>query len=263
MDHEEARHLSTGPVAALPGRAGGRTTLACMSNEQPGRPPSPWARFARPTPTEPDRGEFPFGPPRPVHPEAGVADRGWPLDPSGAPSMPATRQQQPFFPQPTSTQPVVGQPVVGQSAAPTWDPDGRQVWAPPPGSTPDTVSAPDARPENAGLGSYFFPADDDWSSAPPRTDDEGRGLAIASIVFGVFFAPLGLVFGIVAARRARAAGRPATLALTGMVIASIVIVLSLAYAIAALDYYSQLATACAQLGPGDYVNGDGQTVSCG
>jgi hypothetical protein len=263
MDHEEARHLSTGPVAALPGRAGGRTTLACMSNEQPGRPPSPWARFARPTPTEPDRGEFPFGPPRPVHPEAGVADRGWPLDPSGAPSMPATRQQQPFFPQPTSTQPVGGQPVGGQVASPTWDPDGRQVWAPPPGSTPDTVSAPDARPENAGLGSYFFPADDDWSSAPPRTDDEGRGLAIASIVFGVFFAPLGLVFGIVAARRARAAGRPATLALTGMVIASIVIVLSLAYGIAALDYYSQLATACAQLGPGDYVNGDGQTVSCG
>ncbi|WP_156155606.1 hypothetical protein [Frigoribacterium sp. MEB024] len=234
-----------------------------MSNEQPGRPPSPWARFARPTPTEPDRGEFPFGPPRPVHPEAGVTDRGWPLDPSGAPSMPATRQQQPFFPQPTSTRPVGGQPVGGQSAAPTWDSDGRQVWAPPPGSTPDTVSAPDARPENAGLGSYFFPADDDWSSAPPRTDDEGRGLAIASIVFGVFFAPLGLVFGIVAARRARAAGRPATLALTGMVIASIVIVLSLAYAIAALDYYSQLATACAQLGPGDYVNGDGQTVSCG
>lgn len=228
-----------------------------MSNEQPGRPPSPWARFARPTPTEPDRGEFPFGPPRPVHPEAGVADRGWPLDPSGAPSMPATRQQQPFFPQPTSTEPVGGQ------AAPTWDSDGRQVWAPPPGSTPDTVSTPDARPENAGLGSYFFPADDDWSSAPPRTDDEGRGLAIASIVFGVFFAPLGLVFGIVAARRARAAGRPATLALTGMVIASIVIVLSLAYGIAALDYYSQLATACAQLGPGDYVNGDGQTVSCG
>lgn len=258
MDHEEARHLSKGPVAALPGRAGGRTTLACMSNEQPGRPPSPWARFARPTPTEPDRGEFPFGPPRPVHPEAGVADRGWPLDPSGAPSMPATRQQQPFFPQPTSTQ-----PVGGQAAAPTWDSDGRQVWAPPPGSTPDTVSAPDARPENAGLGSYFFPADDDWSSAPPRTDDEGRGLAIASIVFGVFFAPLGLVFGIVAARRARAAGRPATLALTGMVIASIVIVLSLAYGIALLDYYSQLATACAQLGPGDYVNGDGQTVTCG
>ncbi|WP_157489804.1 hypothetical protein [Frigoribacterium sp. Leaf44] len=234
-----------------------------MSNEQPGRPPSPWARFARPTPTEPDRGEFPFGPPRPVHPEAGVADRGWPLDPSGAPSMPATRQQQPFFPQPTSTQPVGGPPVGGQAAAPTWDSDGRQVWAPPPGSTPDTVSTPDARPENAGLGSYFFPADDDWSSAPPRTDDEGRGLAIASIVFGVFFAPLGLVFGIVAARRARVAGRPATLALTGMVIASIVIVLSLAYGIAALDYYSQLATACAQLGPGDYVNGDGQTVTCG
>lgn len=263
MDHEEARHLSTGPVAALPGRAGGRTTLACMSNEQPGRPPSPWARFARPTPTEPDRGEFPFGPPRPVHPETAAADHGWPLDHPGAAQQPVGQQpgtRQPFFPQP-----VGQQPAVQQAAAPTWGSDGRQVWAPAPepGAAPAGGSATDARPENAGLGSYFFPADDDWSSAPPRTDDEGRGLAIASIVFGVFFAPLGLVFGIVAARRARAAGRPATLALTGMVVASIVIVLSLAYAIAALDYYSQLATACAQLGPGDYVNGDGQTVTCG
>ncbi|WP_143048648.1 hypothetical protein [Frigoribacterium sp. MCBA15_019] len=227
-----------------------------MSNEQPGRPPSPWARFARPTPTEPDRGEFPFGPPRPVHPETAAADHGWPLDHSGASQPPAT--QQPFFPQP-----VGQQPAVQQTAAPTWDSDGRQVWAPGPGAAPAAGSAIDARPENAGLGSYFFPADDDWSSAPPRTDDEGRGLAIASIVFGVFFAPLGLVFGIVAARRARVAGRPATVALTGIVIASIVIVLSLVVAIAALDFYSQLATTCAQLGPGDYVNGDGQTVTCG
>lgn len=256
MDHEEARHLSATPVAARPGRAGGRTTLACMSNEQPGRPPSPWARFARPTPTEPDRGEFPFGPPRPVHPETVAADHGWPLEHSGAPQLAAA--QQPFFPQPAAQQ-----PVGHQTTAPTWDADGRQVWAPTSGSAPAAGAATDAHPENAGLGSYFFPADDDWSSAPPRTDDEGRGLAIASIVFGVFFAPLGLVFGIVAARRARAAGRPATLALTGMIVASIVIVLSLVYAIAALDYFSQLATTCAQLGPGDYVNGDGQTVTCG
>ncbi|WP_157485720.1 MULTISPECIES: hypothetical protein [unclassified Frigoribacterium] len=226
-----------------------------MSNEQPGRPPSPWARFARPTPTEPDRGEFPFGPPRPVHPEAAAADHGWPFDHSGAPQQPVA--QQAFFPQAGGQQ-----PGVQQTAAATWDSDGRQVWAPAPGAAQATGSTTDARPENAGLGSYFFPADDDWSSAPPRTDDEGRGLAIASIVFGVFFAPLGLVFGIVAARRARSAGRPATLALTGMVIASIFIVLGLAYAIAALDYFSQLATACAQLGPGDYVNANGQTVTC-
>ncbi|WP_123519901.1 DUF4190 domain-containing protein [Frigoribacterium sp. PhB24] len=222
-----------------------------MSNEQSGRPPSPWARFTRPAPTEPDRGEFPFGPPRPVRPETVTADHGWPLDPSGASQQPVVRR--PSVPQ-TSEQPP---------AAPAWDSDGRQVWAPVPEALSDDGASTVARPENAGLGSYFFPADDDWSSAPPRTDDEGRGLAIASIVFGLFFAPLGLVFGIVAARRARAAGRPATLALTGMIVASIVIVLSLVYAIAAFDYFSQLATACAQLGPGDYVNGDGQTVSCG
>lgn len=251
MDHQEARHPSATPVASRPGRAGGRTTLACMSNEQPARPPSPWARFARPASSEPERGEFPFGPPRPVHPEATPTDHGWPLDAPVAPQpVPA---QQPFPSQP------VGQPA----GSPTWGSDGRQVWAPTADPAPTAVGPSDARAENAGLGSYFFPADDDWSSSPPRSDDGGRGLAVAAVVFGVFFAPLGLVFGIVAARRARAAGGPATLALVGVVVASVVIVLSIAWAVSALGYYSQLATACAQLGPGDYVNADGQTVTCG
>jgi hypothetical protein len=223
-----------------------------MSNEQPGRPPSPWARFARPAATDPDRGEFPFGPPRPLHPETSGAAHGWPLGPSDAPQRHAAHPQ--TFPQHAERQPVAHQP------AGTWHPAAPQAWAPAP--TPAVADATDLRPDTAGLGSYFFP-DDDWSSPPPRADDEGRGLAIASIVFGVFFAPLGLAFGIVAARRARAAGRPATVALTGMVVASVVIVLSLVYAIAALDYFSQLATTCAQLGPGDYLNGDGRTVSCG
>ena len=251
MDHREARHPSTTPVASRPGRAGGRTTLACMSNEQSGRPPSPWARFARPTPGEPERGEFPFGPPRPVHPEATAADHGWPLDAPVAPQPPDARQ------------PFPAQPVAQPTGQPAWGADGRQVWAPATDPAPAGEVAPEARPENAGLGSYFFPADDDWSSSPPRSDDEGRGLAVAAVVFGVFFAPLGLVFGIVAARRARAAGRPATLALVGVAVASVVIVLSVVWAVAALDHYSQLATACAQLGPGDYVNDDGQTVTCG
>lgn len=251
MDHPEARHPTATPVASRPGRAGGRTTLTCMSNEQPGRPPSPWARFARPAPSEPERGEFPFGPPRPVHPEATPTGHGWPLDAPVAPRRPDAQQAHP------------SQPVEQPAGPPAWGADGHQVWAPTADATPAAGVATDARPENAGLGSYFFPADDDWSSAPPRADDEGRGLAVAAIVFGVFFAPLGLVFGIVAARRARAAGRPATLALVGVAVASVVMVLSIAWAVAALDYYSQLATACAQLGPGDYVNDDGQTVTCG
>jgi len=233
-----------------------------MSNEQPARPPSPWARFARPAAPDADRGGFPFGPPRPLHPYAPAPEAGghaWPLDaPYGA--------------------------AVPQQSAPTGDAAGRQVWAPTPGpdvtTTPtstvdgphrpgvdhggqaDTRSRPDASPDVTGLGSYFFPADDDWTSTPTRADDAGRGLAIASVVFGVFFAPLGLVFGIVAIRRARREGRPATLAIVGTVLASIMIVVGTVYAVSALGYYSQLATACAQLGPGDYVNADGQTVRC-
>lgn len=256
MDHDGARHLSATPVVRRPGRAGGRTTLACMSNEQPGRPTSPWARFARPAPTDPERGEFPFGPPRPLHPEA-PADRPWPLDVPLAPSTTAPHQG--------------AAPSAGRD-------DARHVWAPPPHDTrapegepaadaawaPDPATATEAphRAENGGLGSYFFPTDDDWTSPPPRDGDPGRGLAIASVVFGVFFAPLGLVFGVVAARRARREGRPATLAVVGTVVASVTIVLGLVLAVTTLDYYSQLATACAQLGPGDYVNGDGQTVTC-
>lgn len=203
----------------------------CMTDQSTPRPPSPWARFTRPAPGE-DRSIPLAAPPRPVNtlPEARVA--------STAPVAPQTWS--PEAPERTPS---------GQGAA---------------GSAAEGTRAPEHRAHDADFDSYFAPADDDvWDAPRPRHDDPGHGLAVASIVFGVFFAPLGLVFGIVAARRARAAGRPATLALTGMVVASIVIVLSLVYAIAALDYYSQLATTCAQLGPGDYVNGDGRTVTCG
>ena len=204
-----------------------------MTDQPPPRPPSPWARFARPVPGE-QRGQSVVGPPPPRHQEArarheaaAVAETAWPPAPAPAPS------------------------------------DEASLWAPQP--TSPSAGASSSSPHAAGgQGSYFTSFDDDdlWDSRPPRSDDPGRGLAIASVVFGVFAAPLGLVFGLVSARRSRQAGRAPTLALVGMVISGVVIVATVVWGISALDYVTRLSSTCAQIGPGDYVDADGRTVTC-
>ena len=205
-----------------------------MTDHPPPRPPSPWARFARPVPGE-QRGQSVVGPPPTLHQEARarheaavVPEAAWPPAPAPAPS------------------------------------DEASLWAPQP--TSSSAGASSSSPHAAGgLGSYFTSFDDDdfWDSRPPRSDDPGRGLAIASVVFGVVAAPLGLVFGLVSARRSRQAGHAPTLALVGMVISGVVIVGTLVWGISALDYVTRLSSTCAQLGPGDYVDADGRTVTCG
>ncbi|TWX38363.1 hypothetical protein ES689_06765 [Frigoribacterium sp. ACAM 257] len=206
-----------------------------MTDQPAPRPPSPWARFARPVPGE-QRGRAVVGPPPPLNEEArasretaAASGAAWP-----PPSAPASSDEATLWaPQP--------------SGAPT-----RASWSPPPPHAP------------GGQGSYFTSFDDDdfWADQPRRDDDPGRGLAIASVVFGVFAAPLGLVFGIVSARRSRRAGRTPTLALVGMVVSGVVIVASLVGGISALDYAARLSSTCAQLGPGDYADADGRTVTC-
>ena len=206
-----------------------------MTDQPVPRPPSPWARFARPVPGE-QRGQAVVGPPPPRHQEArgrheaaAVAGAAWPPASAPAPSDQATLWA------PQATSPSTG----ASSSSPTPWPEG-------------------------GQGSYFTSFDDDdfWDNRPPRDDDPGRGLAIASVVFGVFAAPLGLVFGLVSARRSRQAGRAPTLALVGMVVSGVVIVASLVWGISALDYVTRLSSTCAQIGPGDYVDADGRTVTC-
>ncbi|WP_209559389.1 DUF4190 domain-containing protein [Frigoribacterium sp. PvP032] len=205
-----------------------------MTDQPASRPPSPWARFARPVPGE-QRGQAVVGPPPTLHQEArarhGAAaapEAAWPPAPAPASSDEAT------------------------------------LWAPQPTGSPDRASSSPAGAPG-GQGSYFTSFDDDdfWDSRPPRDDDPGRGLAIASVVFGVFAAPLGLVFGLISARRSRRAGQAPTLALVGMVLSGVVIVASLIWGISAVDYATRLSSTCAQLGPGDYVDADGRTVTCG
>ena len=156
-------------------------------------------------------------------------------------------------------------PEVAWPPAPAPAPsDEASLWAPQP--TSSSAGASSYSPHaTGGQGSYFtsFDDDDSWDSRPPRSEDPGRGLAIASVVFGVFAAPLGLVFGLVSARRSRQAGHVPTLALVGMVLSGVVIVATLVWGISALDYATRLSSTCAQLGPGDYVDADGRTVTCG
>ena len=52
-------------------------------------------------------------------------------------------------------------------------------------------------------------------------------------------------------------------ALVGMVVSGVVIVAGLVWGISAVDYVTRLSSTCAQLGPGDYVDADGRTVTCG
>jgi hypothetical protein len=220
-----------------------------MTDQPTSRPPSPWARFARPVPGE-QRGQAVVGPPPPLHQEgrgrhdvASSSEAAWP---AASTSAPAALQ------------------------APPPRTDEATLWAPQPTGSAAAASSSDVPLSDVplgagGRGSYFTSFDDDdfWDAQrPPRDDDPGRGLAVASVVFGVFAAPLGLVFGIVSARRSRRAGVAPTLALVGMVVSGVVIVASLVWGISALDYATRLSSTCAQLGPGDYVDADGRTVTC-
>jgi len=220
-----------------------------MTDQPAPRPPSPWARFARPAPGEQrPRAEVQPPPARQGAPGQGGADQAW----AGQP-FPQQQQYAQPFPQPAATTPAA-----------QWAP---QV-APPQAAAPQASSAQDAltwpAPAAPGVGSYFAVGDDEWPPpARPRDGaDEGRGLAVASVVFGVFAAPLGLVFGLVAARRAAAAGASAALARVGLVVSSVMIVVGLVAGVSALDYAARLSSTCAQLGPGEYVDDQGRGVTC-
>jgi hypothetical protein len=133
-------------------------------------------------------------------------------------------------------------------------PAASQTWAP---------AAPARQPAEAEFDSYFAPADDDaWDAPRPRNDDPGHGLAVAAIVFGVFFAPLGLALGLVAARRSGRAGFSRRLALIGVAVAAVVLLASIVYGVSALDYLARLSATCAQLGAGEYADPAGRTVTC-
>jgi len=209
------------------------------TDEHDARPAPRWARFARPAPGE-ERAAAPAEPPRPLH---GAAP---PHPPHGA--VPPGTAPGPGVPA------LVGAPPAAPAdRAGTWPEAGGHVVG-------SRVASPDA---SAGSPFDRWPDDDDWTGPAPRdAGDGGRSLAVASIVFAVFAAPVGLVLGLLAAARARRVGASTRLAAIGIVLACVVIVLSVVWGVAWLDYAVRLASACRRVGPGDYLTGDGSTVTC-
>ena len=110
---------------------------------------------------------------------------------------------------------------------------------------------------------YFEPwSGGEWDDVPRREPGPSRPWALASVVFAVAVAPLGLVFGLVALSRARREGASRVLAVVGVVLACVVMVVSVVWGVAWLDHVVQLAAACRRVGPGEYLTGDGSVVTC-
>lgn len=213
------------------------------TDEHEARPASRWARFARPAPGE-ERPPAPVEPPRPLRavPQAWApaeADAGRPAL-VGAPPARDPRDE--------------GDERDERHGAGTW----------PPVTDGGHVVGSHVAPASASAGSPFDRwGDDDWPEPSRAADDaSGRSLAIASIVFAVFAAPVGLVLGLVASARARRSGASTRLAAIGIVLACVVIVVSVVWGVAWLDHAVRLAAACRRVGPGEYLTGDGSTVTC-
>lgn len=201
------------------------------TDEHEARPASRWARFARPAPGE-ERPAAPVEPPRPLHAASGAGGSGAPG--AGSPAL-------------------VGAPPAHDAAG---------TWPSAPGG--GHVVGSHVAPDLASAGSPFDRwGDDDWPEpSRPVDDPSGRSLAIASIVFAVFAAPVGLVLGLVASARARRSGSSTRLAAIGIVLACVVMVVGVVWGVAWLDFAVRLASACRRVGPGDYLTGDGSTVTC-
>lgn len=202
-----------------------------------------WSRFRRPEPGE-SRPVPTAVPPRPLHP-------------GQVPAAPGVGAASATVVGPSSVPPVVA-PGAPSSRPSTWAPEG---------TGGHVVGAQVAAPAGGGPGGaapYFEPWPGDEWDAPRRRAEAGpsRPLAVASIVFAVFVAPLGLVFGLVAAARARREGSSTRLAAIGIVLACVVMVVSVVWGVAWLDHVVQLAAACRRVGPGEYVTGDGSIVTC-
>ncbi|VXB93255.1 hypothetical protein [Frigoribacterium sp. 9N] len=90
-----------------------------------------------------------------------------------------------------------------------------------------------------------------------------RGFEIAGFVlsFFGFLAIAGLIMSTISFRRLGRAGQPRGLSLAGIIISIVVLLLTLAFIVAAIVGASTLLETCADLGPGTHVV-DGVTYTC-
>jgi Ca2+/H+ antiporter len=93
-------------------------------------------------------------------------------------------------------------------------------------------------------------------------EDPGKTLGLVGLILAIFANVVGLIISIIAFRKSKQAGFSNGLAKAGIVIGSILFVISLALGITAIvATVTAVNEACAQLGPGTHQAGN-TTVTC-
>ncbi|ROQ37186.1 hypothetical protein EDF46_2636 [Frondihabitans sp. PhB188] len=167
-------------------------------------------------------------------------------------------------------------------------PEAGSPYAPPPLAKPDaaagaagapaTLWGPPGEPETTVAGrvpapDQLFAAELGGAQAQPLYEtpsydwlpvdaDPGRGSGIASIAVGIFVGIVGLFIGIHSLRKSRSVGLAGTVGIVGIVVSSLSMILFGAYVGSWIKYEADLASQCAQVGPGQYFTSSGDVVTC-
>ena len=176
------------------------------------------------------------------------------------------------------TPPAVVSPVAPVTPAPPVPPPvvvpAPAVVVPAPAVAPDVVSPAPA---------FSFASAS--PPAPPATYDEqvatasrvahagdrnpgrnpGKTLGIIGLVLAIPLSLVGLIFSILGLRKSKKAGSGNAIAWTGIVLSTLVILVSIAagvFAFTVLQPQIALAQACADAGPGEYTDQNGNPVTC-
>ena len=177
--------------------------------------------------------------------------------------------------------PAVVSPVAPVTPAPPVVVPAPAVVVPAPPVAPEVVSPAPAPAFSVASASASPPA----PPAPPATYDEqvatasrvahsgdrnpgrnpGKTLGIIGLVLAIPLSLVGLIFSILGLRKSKKAGSGNAIAWTGIVLSTLVILVSIAagvFAFTVLQPQIALAQACADAGPGEYTDQNGNPVTC-
>jgi hypothetical protein len=94
------------------------------------------------------------------------------------------------------------------------------------------------------------------------SDNNNQMLALASVILAFFIAPLGLVLGIIAYRKSKAAGINNGLALGGIIASTIMIILGSVIIASVLPSAKRMNDYCEKAGRGQQYQEDGLAITC-
>ncbi|MDR1766877.1 MAG: hypothetical protein LBR32_00310 [Propionibacteriaceae bacterium] len=170
-----------------------------------------------------------------------------PQQPSGQSPYP----QQPYPSQPADQQPSAQAPYAQQ-------PPVQQGYGQEPYAQQQAYGQPPAQPP-------YQPANAAPQFVAPSPTPPGQGLSIAGLICGILLGPLafiGIILSAIGFKKNKAAGAPTGLSVAGIVVSSVLFLISLAMVAAMIWGVFTIMTMCSDLGPGTHwINGT--TVSCG